>query len=220
LRVPNLSFYGAWLMNKEATNEIASPERDPLERHILELRADREQAKDKEKREAWTKGAGVSVVFVAVLAAIATQWGGKYSTRTLTALNDATYYQAQASDQWSFYQAKSIKQNFYEVAREQQAAKAADGGSDDFSSKVARFEQEKTAIKHKAEGLEAERQRARDAANLWSARGSAMGLAVSIYQIAIAVASIAMLMKRKPFWYASLVMALAAAAQMLRAWTM
>jgi Domain of unknown function (DUF4337) len=207
-------------MNTERVSETASSEPDPLKQHILELRADREQAKDKEKREAWTKSAGVSVVFVAVLAAIATQWGGKYSTRTLTALNDATYYQARASDQWSFYQAKSIKQNLYEVAHEQQVAKGSDGGSDDFDSKVARFTQEKAAIQREAKRLETERQHARDAANLWSARGGAMGLAVSVYQIAIAVASIGMLMKKKPFWYASLVLAVAAAAQMLRSWAM
>jgi hypothetical protein len=207
-------------MTTEHTSEVSSDEPDSLKQHILELRADREQVKDKEKRDAWTKGAGVSVVFVAVLAAIATQWGGKYSTRTLTALNDATYYQARASDQWSFYQAKSIKQNLYEVAREQQSAKASDGGFDDFSSRIARFEQEKVAIKRDAEGLESKRQQARDAANAWSTRGSAMGLAVSIYQIAIAVASIAMLMKRKPFWYASLALAAVATAQMLRAWTL
>ena len=35
------------------------------------------------------------------------------------ALNDATFHQAKASDQWSYYQAKSIKQNLYEVARDQ-----------------------------------------------------------------------------------------------------
>jgi hypothetical protein len=202
-------------MNKENT----SAEPPPLDQHILELRAEREQAKDKERREAWTKPAGVSVVFVAVLAAIATQWGGKYSTRTLTALNDATYYQARASDQWSYYQAKSIKQNFYEVASEQQL-QAADAATDVFKSKVARFEQEKAAIKREAEKLELERQHARDAANFWSARGSAMGLAVSVYQIAIAVASIALLMKRKQFWYASLLLAVVAALQMSRAGTM
>jgi hypothetical protein len=207
-------------MSTEPTSQTVSGESDPLKQHIFELRADRDQAKDREKREAWTKSAGVSVVFVAVLAAIATQWGGKYSTRTLTALNDATYYQARASDQWSFYQAKSIKQNLYEVAREQQQPRPSDAVPDDFSSKVARFEQEKAAIKREAERLEVERQHARDAANVWSARGSAMGLAVSVYQIAIAVASIAMLMKRKAFWYTALVLALAAAGQMLRAWSM
>jgi hypothetical protein len=37
---------------------------------------------EKEQREAWTKYVSLTVVIIAVIAAIATQWGGKYSGRT------------------------------------------------------------------------------------------------------------------------------------------
>jgi hypothetical protein len=198
-----------------------SDDLDQLKQHLVELKAEREAAKEKERREAWTKGAGVSVVFVAVLAAVATQWGGKYSTRTLTALNDATYFQARASDQWSFYQAKSIKQNLYEVAVEQEQANPGDKTIAivaSLNAKAAKFAQEKATIKSDAEKLEADRLQARKLAGEWSTRGSGMGLAVSIYQIAIAVASISMLMKRKSFWYVSLALAAGATAQMIHAW--
>src|SRR5262249_953412 len=123
---------------------------DLLKQYIIELKADRDAAKDKERQEAWTKTAGVSVVFVAVLAAVATAWGGKYSGRTLTALNDATYAQTLASDQWSFYQAKSIKQNLYEVAQEQERANPSDRtprALAEFDAKIAKFADEKGAIK-------------------------------------------------------------------------
>jgi hypothetical protein len=43
-------------------------------------------------------------------------------------------------------------------------------------------------------------------------------LAVSIYQIAIAVSSIAKLMKRKPYWYVSLALAAGVTVQMVRGW--
>jgi hypothetical protein len=194
---------------------------DQLKEHLVELKAERDAAKEKERREAWTKGAGVSVVVVAVLAAVATQWGGKYSTRTLTALNDATYFQARASDQWSFYQAKSIKQNLYEVAVEQEQANPSDktaGIVASLDAKVAKFAEEKETIKKGAEQLETDRLKARKLAGEWSTRGSGMGLAVSIYQIAIAIASIAMLMKRRPYWYVSLTLAAGATAQMIHAW--
>jgi hypothetical protein len=194
---------------------------DQLKEHLVELKAERDAAKERERREAWTKAAGVSVVFVAVLAAVATQWGGKYSTRTLTALNDATYFQARASDQWSFYQAKSIKQNLYEVAIEQEQANQTDktvGIVASLDAKVAKFADEKATIKKGAEQLETDRLHARQLAAEWSTRGSGMGLAVSIYQIAIAIASISMLMKRKPYWYVSLALAAGATAQMIRAW--
>jgi hypothetical protein len=194
---------------------------DLLKQYIVDLKADRDAAKAKEKAEAWTKGAGVSVVFVAVLAAVATQWGGKYSGRTLTALNDATYFQARASDQWSYFQAKSIKQNLYEMAREQEEAHPTGKTAAllaELDARVAKFAEEKTAIKAGAEKLESQRQHARETATAWSAQGAKMGLSVAIYQIAIAVASIAMLMRKKPFWYASLALAAAATAQMVHTW--
>ena len=79
-----------------------------LKQFIIDLKADRSATKQKEQREAWTKYVSLSVVIIAVLAAIATQWGGKYGSRTQLS-------QAQASDQWSFYQAKSIKQQLAET---------------------------------------------------------------------------------------------------------
>jgi hypothetical protein len=79
-----------------------------LKQFIIDLKADRAATKEKEQREAWTKYVSLSVVIIAVLAAIATQWGGKYSGRTQRS-------QAQASDQCSFYQAKSIKQQLTET---------------------------------------------------------------------------------------------------------
>jgi len=189
-----------------------------LKAYIEELRADRLAAKEKEKREAWTRYTAISVVFVAVLAAVATQWGGKYSTRTLTSLNEATLNQAKASDQWSFYQAKSIKQNLYELAHSDtpgaDPSDASAAKQKDIAAKIARYEQEKAQIKLEAEKLEAERQKFREAASASSARGAGLGLAVSIFQIAIAIASISMIVKRKPFYYASLVLAFAATLQM------
>jgi hypothetical protein len=196
---------------------------DLLKQYIVDLKADRDAAKTKEKAEAWTKPAGVSVVFVAVIAAVATQWGAKYSSRVVTSLNDATYAQTLASDQWSFFQAKSIKQNLYEAARDQEEANPSDRTPKivaDFSAKVEKFSEEKAAIKAEAERFGRDRERARETAHAWSVKGAAMGLSVSGYQIAIAVASIAMLMKRKSFWYASLVLAAGAAAQMAHAWMM
>src|SRR5947209_17695015 len=90
-----------------------------LKGFTAELKADRAAQKEKEKREAWTKYTSLSLVLLAVLAAVATQWGAKFSSRTLVNLNDATFNQAQATDEWSYYQSKSIKQNLYEMGRDQ-----------------------------------------------------------------------------------------------------
>ena len=195
-----------------------------LKQFIAELKADRAAQKEKERREAWTKYTAISLVFIAVLTAIATQWSGKYSGRVLVDLNDATFNQAKASDQWSYYQAKSIKQNLYEALREL-ASKAANGtgadasqGIEAFNAKIAKYESEKSAIMAEARKLEEQRDAARAGATEASRHGSGMGTAISIFQIAIALGSICLVTKKRPLWYLSLVFAAVAAAQMVLVW--
>src|SRR5271154_6666592 len=93
-------------------------ELNELKSFIADLKTDRAAQKEKEKRESWTKYTSMSIVFIAVLAAIATQWAGKYSGRTLVELNKATFSQAKASDKWGEFQANSIKKNLCETVHE------------------------------------------------------------------------------------------------------
>ena len=187
---------------------------------LAELRTDRADQKAREKREAWTKYTSLSLVFVAVLAAIASQLAGKYSSRTLVELTQCTLHQAEASDQWSFYQAKSIKQNLAESVREgaARAAAAETGAAQHLAAldgEIARYKSEKAEIKTKAEEYTRQRDAARQAADTAAAHGGGMGLVVSVYQIAIAVGSICLVTKKKPLWYVSLALALLATARML-----
>ena len=202
----------------ELTTEL-----NELKQFVVDLKADRAAAKEKEQREAWTKYVSLTVVIIAVIAAIATQWAGKYSGRSLTKLNDATYLQSQASDQWSFYQAKSIKQNLYEINRPQPAKAGindpeAERRLKDFEEKIARYDKDKKDIMDKAKALEARRDEARAAAGLASDKGGGMGLAVAIFSISIALSSICMVTKKKPLWFFSMALAFPAVIQMILAW--
>jgi hypothetical protein len=192
-----------------------------LKGFVADLKADREAVKEKDRRESWTKLTSLSIVFIAVLTAVATQWGGKYSSRVLTNLNDSTFNQAQASDQWSYYQAKSIKQSLAEMELKDLQRSA--GVTPDAAmaktiekdkARIDRYDKEKADITDQARALERKRDDARDAARLASHKGGEMGLAVSIFQISIAIGSICLMMKRKLLWYLSLLLAAGAAAQM------
>src|SRR5579871_2538112 len=97
---------------------MQSSDLNELKQLVAELREDHVKQKEKEKRDSWTKYVSLTMVCIAVLAAIATLKGGGFSTRTLKEMNEATFNQTQASDQWAFYQAKSIKQNLYEIELE------------------------------------------------------------------------------------------------------
>ncbi len=183
-----------------------------LKQFVGDLKADRAATKEKEAREAWTKYVSLTVVIIAVIAAVATQWGGKYGGRTQMS-------QAQASDQWAFYQAKSIKQHLDEVNLAQLARS---GTTNDaalartmkkLSEDLARYEKEKADIKAKAEALEKDRDNA-------SRRGGKMASAVSCFTVAIATASICMVTKKKPLWFVAMLLSVVAVVQMVLAWTL
>jgi len=180
-----------------------------LKQFIVDLKADRAATKEKEKREAWTKYVSLTVVIIAVIAAIATQWGGKFSSRVQMS-------QAQASDQWSYYQAKSIKQHLDETTMAQLAHAddpAMAGTIAKLKADLARYDQEKADIKAKAEGLEKTRDES-------SKRSGRMATAISYFTVAIAIASICMVTKKKPLWFVSMILAAVGLFHAITAWTM
>src|SRR5207247_1136020 len=57
----------------------------------------------------WIQYLSLSTVLIAVLAAIASLRSGSLANEALLVKNQAVLFQARASDQWSYYQAKGIK---------------------------------------------------------------------------------------------------------------
>jgi hypothetical protein len=202
---------------KELDKELAE-----LKGFISDLKADRATQKEKEQRESWTKYTSLSLVFIAVLAAVATQSAGKYSGRTVVELNNATFYQAQASDKWTDYDTKSIKQNLYEALGEfipkDLAANVSTKGLEAFNARIAKYETEKKKLLDEAQSFEKQRTDARDVAKVASQHGAGMATSISVFQIAIALSSVCLVTKKKPLWYLSMLLAVLAAAKMIQVW--
>jgi hypothetical protein len=165
---------------------------DDLKQLVAELRADHVAQKAKEKRDGWTKYVSLTMVIIAVLAAIATLRGGGFSTRTLKEMNEATFNQAQASDQWSFYEAKSIKENLYEIELEHlTAASSPDAVAiGKMKDKIAKYEKDKADI-------------------------TKLGLSITFFQIAVALGAMCLIVKKKPLWIVSTIFGGLATAQMI-----
>jgi hypothetical protein len=165
-----------------------------LKAFIADLKADRASAKEKERREAWTKYVSLTVVVFAVIAAISTQWAGKFSSMGMMS-------QAQASDSWNFYQALSIKQHMFEMTRTQilRAGNGADTADAQkaFDVKIADYTDRKAKAQAAAKQLESRRETA-------SQIGSKLGLANSCFSVSIAMASLCLLTKKKPLWICSI----------------
>jgi len=153
-----------------------------------------------EKKEPWLNYLALTTIILAVCATMATFKGGGFSTRSVLS-------QTQASDQWAFFQSKSIKGYLYEMQKDQLELQqkslggklspelAADyqrkiGG---YGSKIAKYETEKIKITADAKKLEAVRDDAQQ-------HSQAFGVAVIFLQIAILLSSIAALLKKKYIW--------------------
>jgi len=190
---------------------------DELKQLVAELRAEHVAQKEKVRQESWTKYVSLTMVVIAVLAAIATLKGGGFSTRTLKDMNEATFNQTQASDQWSFFEAKSIKQNLYQIELDHlNAAPAPDAAAvAKMKAKVDKYEKDKADITATAKKFEAVRDAARNSATISAEHSKQMGLAITLFQIAIALGAMCLIVKKKPLWIVSTILGALAAAQMI-----
>ncbi len=87
-----------------------------------------------------------------------------------------------------------------------------------FNAKIEKYKTAKDESSAKAKELEKLRDASREAAADSAKHGSAMGLAVSIFQISIALGSICLVTKKKPLWFMALLLAVAATGQMALVW--
>lgn len=151
----------------------------------------------------------ITTVLIAVAATLSTFKGGGFSTKSL--LN-----QTKASDQWAFYQSKSIKSYIYDLRRENlelqlDALKKQKGNdsligrytvmAEDYALKVKKYEEEKEVISKSATGFETIRDQSKT-------HSEKFGIAVIFLQISILLSSIATLSKKKFVWICSLVFGL------------
>jgi Na+/glutamate symporter len=139
---------------------------------------------------------GQIALFTALIATVGALFGYMAGATMANAglyKNNAAIKKTEASNQWNFYQSKSSKQNLAELALEIVPAER----KQNYSDEVKRYKVEKEGIKKDAEVLEA-------SAKDWDKKsGEQMhqhhrwAQATTILQVAIALAAIALLTKRK-----------------------
>lgn len=158
-----------------------------------------------DKKEKWMNYLAMTTVIFAVCATLSTFKGGGYGSRAL--LN-----QTNASDQWAYYQSKSIKsaltsnqKDNLELQKEllsieshsKENLSKYDAKISLYEAEIKRYDEEKTVIRAKAEAFEKDRDGCQE-------HGGQFGLAVIFLQVTILLSSIAGLLKKKPVWYLSL----------------
>lgn len=134
----------------------------------------------------WIAWVALSTAILAVLAAITGLLSGKHA-------NEAMMSQIQASDQWAYYQAKSIKASVLDAKMTLTAT-----ATDKDKEKAAQYQEEQAQIKREAEAKQAEAR-----ANFHKHEVFARG--VTMFQIAIAIAAISALTRKRAFWLVSMI---------------
>jgi Na+-translocating ferredoxin:NAD+ oxidoreductase RnfD subunit len=127
----------------------------------------------------------LSTAILAVLAAITGLLSGKHA-------NEAMMAQIEASNQWNYYQAKSIKASVLDAK-----VTVTEAATEKDKEKAAQYQEEQVEIKREAEQKQAEAK-----SNFHKHEIFARG--VTMFQVAIAIAAISALTKRRRFWFVSL----------------
>ncbi|HKA36445.1 MAG TPA: DUF4337 domain-containing protein [Thermoanaerobaculia bacterium] len=163
------------------------------------------------------KRIALSTAIFAALAAITALRAGATVNHALVLKTEATRLQAEASDQWAYYQAKGIKAATAEASRTAWLAIAKEPPAE-YAEKQKRYGEEQKEIQDKAKEKEKERdEKSREADELLH-HHHGFAAAVALFQVAIALGAVAALTQSRPVWGGSLL--LGVAATLLFGWTL
>jgi hypothetical protein len=157
---------------------------DPTERLQEEIHEQAHHA-----RERWISGVALSSALLAGFAAVTALLAGHHA-------NEAMVEQIHASDQWSYYQAKGIKAAV--LSNKLDLLKA-------FGKPVSAKDEDKIAeYKEQQEEISKEAKEKEHASESHLHHHVIFARGVTLFQVAIAVAAIAVLTRRRRFWFVGL----------------
>lgn len=135
-------------------------------------------------------------IFTAILAtvgAVISYQGGATQNESMLFKNEAVLKKAQASDQWNFYQAKALKGHLMEIALES-APKEKQGY---YQAQIGKYNAEKKKIQAEAQGLDEASRKADEKSEQLMRPHHELAQAMTLAQIAISLASITALTRRR-----------------------
>jgi hypothetical protein len=156
-----------------------------------------------EDRSRWIVFLSFSTAIIAVFAAIAALESGTYSNEALIQKGEALLAQTKASDEWAYYQAKSVKATIY-------AAEAASWNrtnpevAEKDRAEAVRYGEEEQEISKAATELEKEVKKNTELSDKSMEHHHRFAYSVTMFQISIALAAVAALSRQKAVWFAGL----------------
>jgi hypothetical protein len=139
--------------------------------------------------ERWVTGVALSSALLAVFAAVSALLAGHHA-------NEAMTKRIEASDSWSYYQAKGIKASVLSGKLELLTALGKPVADKD-REKVSEYKHDQDEISEKAKKLE-------ESSENHLQQHMVFSRAVTLFQVAIGIAAIAALTRRRKYWWVGL----------------
>ena len=168
-----------------------------------ELREKIHEEIEREGGGSFLKSIALTTALLAVFAAVAALRAGGTVNQALMDRTEATRLQAEASDQWAYYQAKGLKAAAEESSRASWLAIGKEPPAE-YAERKARYAEEQKAIEEKAREKEKERDAKVAESEHLIHRHHRYANAVAILQVAIALGAVAALTRNRLVWFLSL----------------
>ena len=149
------------------------------------------------------KRIALTTALFAAFAAVAALRAGATVNHALVLKTEAARLQAEASDQWAYYQAKGIKAAVAEAGRSAYAAISKEPPRE-FAEKEKRYAAEQTDIEKEARKKEKERDEKSSEADELLHVHHGFANSVALFQVSIALGAVAALTRSRAVWIASL----------------
>jgi hypothetical protein len=146
----------------------------------------------------------MSIALMAVLAAVSASLETTEGDKTIVDKNEAVLQQNKATDAWNEYEAKSLKKNLYTIAADTPGPKAAA-----YAKVAAQNADDQKGLQKKAKGFEEARDTMSEKAERHERRHGRLTIASTLLHMAIAIATLAILLKRPWPWLAAIALSAA-----------
>ena len=150
----------------------------------------------------------LTTAVLAAFAAIAALKAGSTVNEALVLKTEATRLQAQASDQWAYYQAKGVKAAIQKAAQSPWEA-AGKVPPEHFKADADHYAEEQARIKAEAEAKEKERDEKSEEADHLLHTHHKFANTVALFQVSIALGALAALTRNRSIWFGSMALGLA-----------
>jgi len=147
-------------------------------------------------RDPFISKVSITVAVLAVLAATAGSLETVEGGRAITLSSEAVLAQDQATDAWNEYQADSLKRHMYDIA--------AENGLSHYRGESAAERGTQDKARAKAEEAEKERNAKTSESARHESRHHWLTGAATLIEIGIALSTVAIITRRRPFWFGAM----------------